>query len=320
MEFFMIRFISNLFAWATIAFVCYLFPGKYVYAEPKVGIIIPELRAPYNEIYNSISDGVDIGLKSPSKRLLLEKDYDPKIIPDWVAEQGIDAVITLGSLGQKSTKYLPESMSIVLGAVLSSSSVTTKFPSVALKPDPLEQFKLLRKLDSSRTRIIVVYNPTKSQWLIDLAKQQVGANNMQLVAYKATNIKQAAMIYDDVLSSGQLGSTALWILLDRSVVDSKVVLPFILEKSWQKNIVVFSGSPGHVKHGILFCLYPNNEDHGKQAAELLLKEARGYPVENRIYPTEGLQKAINSRTAEHLGLNVTKAELREFDLVFPLSN
>jgi putative ABC transport system substrate-binding protein len=67
-------------------------------------------------------------------------------------------------------------------------------------------------------------------------------------------------------------------------------------------------------------MYPNNEAHGKQAASLLLKEARGYQVDKRIYPTEGLQRAINSRTAEHLGLDVSKAELREFDLVFPLSN
>ncbi|MEM7304369.1 MAG: ABC transporter substrate-binding protein, partial [Pseudomonadota bacterium] len=109
-------------------------------------------------------------------------------------------------------------------------------------------------------------------------------------------------------------------LQDRSVVDSKVVLPFILEKTWQKNVVVFSGSAGHVKNGALFCMFPNNEEHGKQAASLLLKEARGYPVEKKIYPTEGLQKAINSRTAEHLGLDISKSELREFDLVFPLSN
>ena len=300
--------------------VCYLLLFGRVIAEPNVGIIIPELRAPYNEIYNSIGDGVDEGLQHKSKRLFLEKDYDSKIVTDWLNDQGINAIITLGSLGQSSIKYLPDNMSVVLGAVLSSSSDTAQYPSVALMPDPSEQFKLLKELDNTRKKVVVVYNPSKNQWLIDLAKQQAIENNLQLVAYKANNIKQAAMIYDEVLTNGQLETTALWLLQDRSVVDSKVVLPFILEKTWQKSIVVFSGSPGHVKHGVLFCMYPNNEAHGKQAASLLLKEARGYQVDKRIYPTEGLQKAINSRTAEHLGLDVSKAELREFDLVFPLSN
>lgn len=314
------KFIFKYVVCAPLVLACWLLSFGYAIAEPNVGIIIPELRAPYNEIYNSIGNGVDEGLKNKSKRLFLEKDYDSKVVRDWLDKQNIDAVITLGSLGQSSIKYFPDNLSVVLGAVLSSSNDTSLYPSVALMPDPLEQFKLLKKLDETRKRVVVVYNPSKNQWLIDLAKQQAGANNLQLVAYKANNIKQAAMIYDEVLTNGQLDSTALWLLQDRSVVDSKVVLPFILEKAWQKSIVVFSSSPGHVKHGVLFCMFPNNEAHGKQAAELLLKEARGYPVDKRIHPTEGLQKAINSRTAEHLGLNISKSELRGFDLVFPLSN
>ena len=314
------KFIFRFAACIPVVLVCCLLLSGRTIAEPKVGIIIPELRAPYNEIYNSIGDGVDESLQQKSKRLFLEKGYDSEIVTDWLDNQGIEAVITLGSLGQSSIKYLPDNLSVVLGAVLSSSSDTSLYPSVALLPDPAEQFRLLKELDNSRKRVVVVYNPSKNQWLIDLAKQQAGANNLQLVAYKANNIKQAAMIYDEVLTNGQLDSTALWLLQDRTVVDSKVVLPFILEKTWQKSIVVFSGSPGHVKHGVLFCMFPNNEAHGKQAASLLLKEARGYPVDNGIYPTEGLQKAINSRTAEHLGLNISKSEMREFDLVFPLSN
>ena len=314
------KIISKYVLCVLFVLACWLLLFGRVIAEPNVGIIIPELRAPYNEIYNSIGNGVDEHLKNKSNRLLLVKDYDPKIVTDWLNEQNIDAVITLGSLGQSSIKYLPKDFSVVMGAILSSSSDTPQYPSVALMPDPSEQFQLLKELDETRKRVIVVYNPSKNQWLIDLAKQQAVANNLQLVAYKANNIKQAAMIYDDVLTNGQLDSTALWLLQDRSVVDSKVVLPFILEKAWQKSIVVFSGSPGHVKHGVLFCMFPDNQQHGQQAANLLLKEVGGNNVDRRIYPTEGLQKAINSRTAEHLGLNISKSELREFDLVFPLSN
>ncbi|MEM8843907.1 MAG: ABC transporter substrate binding protein [Pseudomonadota bacterium] len=316
----MLKIIYKLFAYTQIAFMCCLLFSMHAYAEPKVGIIIPELRAPYNEIYDAISDGIDKGLQGTPERLLLEKDYSSEIITDWLSDQGIESIIALGSLGQKSTVYLPSNMSVVLGAVLSSSSEITEYPSIALIANPIEQFNLLKKLDSKRTKIVVVYNPSKNQWLIDLAKQQIEASKIQLIAYQATDIKQSARIYDEVLRTENLDTTALWIMQDRSVVDSRVVLPFILEKAWQKNVVVFSGSPGHVKNGVLFCLYPNNIEHGEQAANLLLKEIKGFPVEDKIYPTKGLQKAINSRTAEHLGLSITRSDLREFDLVFPLSN
>ena len=115
--------------------------------------------------------------------------------------------------------------------------------------------------------------------------------------------------------------TALWLLQDSKVVDSKVVLPFILEKAWQKHIVVFSSALSHVKKGVLFSMYPNNEAHGEQLASLLLQESRGSSNQrNTLSPTNGLQDAINSRTAEHLGLNLSRSKLREFDVVFPLSN
>lgn len=291
------------------------------YAESKVGIIIPELRAPFNEIFDAVADGVDKKLGKKTARLVLEKNYSPSKVSTWVSANGIDAVITLGSRGKKASTYLPKKMPLVLGGLLSAPSPTNPHPGLALTPDPGAMFALLRELDASRNKVVVVYNPLKYQWLIDHAKRQAGENGVQLVEYKATDLKQAAIIYNEILSQSQLDKTALWLLQDRTVVDSKVVLPFILEKSWQKDMIVFSSALGHVSKGVLFAMYPNNAMHGEQLAKMLMKVKSGSTtLSNRIFPSQGLQKAINSRTAEHLGIKKSTSELREYDVVFPVSN
>ena len=290
-------------------------------AEPKVGVIVPELRAPFKVIFDTVAKGVDEGLKKRSSKLILSKDYNPQEITRWMQKENINAVVTLGGLGRKAAAYVPSNTPIVLGALLSSPGAANKYPGVALTPGPKSLFKLLKQLDKKRKKIVVVYNPAKSQWLVDLAKRQTAVYGVRLVAYKATDIKQAAIIYDEIFSGNDLERTAVWLLQDRKVVDSKVVLPFILEKAWQKKIVVFSSALSHVKKGVLFSMYPDNKLHGKQLADLIRAEsADATGMGNKLYPTEGLQDAINSRTAEHLGLNVTRSQLRDFDVVFPLSN
>ncbi len=290
-------------------------------AELKVGVILPELRAPFKVIFDTVAEGLDDGLNKRSSKLILSKNYNPQEITRWIQKENINAVVTLGGLGQRAAAYVPRNTPIVLGALLSSPGPANKYPGVALTPDPKSLFGLLKQLDKKRKKIIVVYNPAKSQWLVDLAKRQTAVYGVRLVAHRATDIKQAAIIYDKIFSGNELGSTALWLLQDRKVVDSKVVLPFILEKAWQKKIVVFSSALRHVKKGVLFSMYPDNKLHGKQLADLIRAEsANATSFGNKLYPTEGLKDAINFRTSEHLGLNVTRSQLRDFDVVFPLSN
>ncbi len=301
--------------------VCYIILCASVSAEPKVGIIVPELRAPFKIIFDSVGDGVNNKLSKRASKLVLDKNFDSKEVTQWLQRKNIDAVITLGVLGQKASVYVPSNVPVVMGGLLSAPKPLNKFPGIALTPEPGALFTLLKRLDGKRRKVIVVYNPKKNQWLIDLAKQQAVNESISLVAYKATDIKQSAKIYNEILDQNGMDDTALWLLQDSKVVDSKVVLPFILEKTWQKHIVVFSSALSHVKKGVLFSMYPNNEAHGEQLAALLLKQSRGSSnAGNTLSPTKGLQDAINSRTAEHLGLDLSRSELRKFDVVFPLSN
>ena len=176
-------------------------------------------------------------------------------------------------------------------------------------------------LNNKISRVAVVYNPTRYQWLIDLAHNETSSFGIDLAVYEAINIKQSAKIYDQLLADENPQSLAIWLLQDRTIVDSKVVLPFILERSWQRSIIVFSSSLGHVKKGVLFCMYPDNKAHGKQLAEIINNFPKLPPSNyTNPIPTKNSLMAINSRTAAQLGLDLKNSDLNKIDVVFPLTN
>jgi hypothetical protein len=63
---------------------------------------------------------------------------------------------------------------------------------------------------------------------------------------------------------------------------------------------------------VLFALVPDNGAMGQELARVALAEAKGKPV--GFIPNRGLRRAINRRTAEHLGIAV---DPRDYDFVLP---
>lgn len=295
--------------------------GNNIHAQGRVGIVIPELREPFKSIFEAVGEGVELQQKGKADQFLLKKSHKPEDITQWVNDQKLSSVIALGVSGHKATAHLPSSMPVVLGALLAKPGASNTRPGVALTPSPISLFNLLQQISPKHKKVVVVYNPSKNQWILDLAMQQLGQKDLQLSNLVAVDLKQAVLMYDKVLSENNPEDTALWLLPDPSIIDNKVVLPFVLKKSWDNNFVVFSSALAHVKKGVLFSMFPDNIAHGEQLARLVAEQMKNGPeLGNIIYPSLGLQKALNSRVAEHLGLSISHSERREFDVVFPVSN
>ena len=287
----------------------------------NIGVIIPEVRKPYKIIFDDINKGVVDALSKTPKLFYINANTKRSDIHTWVIESQINSVITLGQASAKLMQDIPSQVNIVSGALLTMPTQSKFNQGVALTPNPKDLFYTLKMLKKKIKRVAVVYNPDKYQWLIDLAKSQVSAYGIELLAYKATNIKESVKIHTRLLSNDDNESLALWLLQDRSTVDNKVVLPFLLEKAWQKSMVIFSSSLGHVKKGALFCMYPNNRAHGRQLGTLLIDNIRGRNTPStRLTPTHEALTAINARTAEHLGNKLSNSDLKDFDVVFPMPN
>jgi len=95
-------------------------------------------------------------------------------------------------------------------------------------------------------------------------------------------------------------------------------LPLVLQESWDRSVAVFSSTALHVRRGVLFSLYPDDLELGRNLATSALGFVSGKgQVAHGVMPLKDVLIAVNLRTASHLGLDISYKQQRSFNLVFP---
>ena len=296
--------------------------SPYGFAKrPTVGVIYPSLREPYRSVFKNIVDGIEADSAYRVVEYVLRKNEQPTDVMGWLQKNDIELVTALGSRGLEIAiaQEISETVKVVFGAVLiPPESLPAGAKGIALTPDPKLLFTHLKKLTPHINKITVVYNPKHFEWLIRLAHSAASDVDVELSALAVENFRDAATRYREFFDSNTAESNAVWLLQDPSIIDERTILKLILEEAWKKKLVVFSSNPSHVKKGILFSLYPDNVRMGNSLSQIMraVIEHNGgeYPP---ISPARDLLTAVNLRTAEHLGLKLSRSQKRQFTLVFP---
>jgi putative ABC transport system substrate-binding protein len=73
----------NKAVWCLLAFALF-FSLPIFAATPSVAVIYPELRAPYNKIFEDIADGVEQKVNGRTKRYALPKNYSSEQLDIWL--------------------------------------------------------------------------------------------------------------------------------------------------------------------------------------------------------------------------------------------
>lgn len=285
---------------------------------PPVVILYPDVREPYRGLFLKIVQGIEQGLKVPSAQYVVsENDNIPALGKQLVREQ-VKVVIALGRVGLLAAHNFPRELPIITGAVvISHTPETLDFSGITLTPDPEVLFDWLKSMAANIKRVTVIYNPRRDEWLIAQARESAKAHGLALNALPADNIREAATLYRGFFGQPKDGTEALWLPQDDSTLDENAMLPAILKEAWEKNLVVFSSNPEHVKKGVLFSLYPDNLGLGHSLAALAQERLAGGSKPPAIMPLKDLLIAVNARTAEHLGLRISNQEKRKFNLILP---
>jgi len=300
--------------WCLFVFVLFLSLPSFA-ATPSVAVIYPELRAPYNKIYEDIAAGVEKKINGKTKRYILPKNHSQQALDAWVKKNNIKVAVALGSKSEKAVNQFSQDIPVVLSGVLKAKM--TDYPGISLAASPDKLFEKLKKQKLNVKKVIVVYNPKKSEWLIQNAHTAAMKHDLELVTYTTSSLSQSAKIYRTIFSELRVSDAAIWLPPDSTSIDNRTLLSFVLEKSWSKNVAVFSSSPAHVNKGVLFAMYPDNLKLGQSLGAVALEELNGGAKTRTLVPLEDLKAAFNKRTAEHLGIRFSKKDLREYDAVFP---
>lgn len=278
-----------------------------------ITVFYPEVREPYRTVLEEVMAGIEEGTSWKVERRSTSDDA----AADAVSGTPCAAVIGLGRAGLNVAEVLSGRVPVVAGAVLNQPGAATDFPVISLVADPATLFLRLKHFLPKVKKVAVVYNPETHGRLISMAEDSARSLGIILDARPATELRGAVRRFKEILDSAAGERTALWLLRDPTIVDDRVVLPMVLEKSWKKRIAVFSSQPAHVKNGVLFSVYPDNHGLGRRLAALAERCGKGECFNSRVMALEDVRTAVNLRTAARLGIEADPRRDSYVDLVFP---
>ena len=271
-------------------------------------VLYPNVRAPFSKVFDDIAMGAKENFEGKSTLKGVSKgDTADKIL----RKKEPDVVIALGSRSLKSLENVQHQVPVVLGAV---SNQQHDFPGISMVPDPKVILDKLLLISPTVGRIHVVKKNNGSSLQLEGAADFLSAESKELIIHETTDLREAASIYAELIDRANEGD-AIWILQDGSYVNN-AILSLLLDAAWNKNLVVFSSNPLHVKRGALFAVYPDNKKMGGslgQLANQVLVES----VQPGMRPLQDVLLAVNERTGNHLGITLTKEVKENIDLLLP---
>lgn len=285
-------------------------------------IVYPDIGEPYRSALATIVRGIDERLRVRTTHVALPGDgATASALIDELRHRRPRAVIALGRSGLKVAAGWDRQVPVVVGGVLSVPEAEAQGLMVqSLAPDPALLLARLKAFVPQARRVVVVYDPRQNEWLMRLARDAARAQGLELWALEAEDLKAAWRRYHEVLGAINPRRDVLWLPQDSSTVDEATVLPWLLREAWDQGVVVFSSNLTHVRRGALFALYPDHLELGRYLGSTALAMWGGggtVPASPRgLHALRQVLTAVNTRTAEHLGLDV-RASGQRIHLVLP---
>lgn len=280
----------------------------------SVGVLYPQTREPYDQIYAKIVEGIRAEYKQDVRQLSVTENTSQASVQHWLDREKIAALVVLGN---KTLTYLPDTNErplVVGGAILAPGS--GQLPGITVNPSPALLFTGLVALTPTVTDIHVIYEDEYNGWIITEALEAADSLGLTLHRHAVSGLPESAAKYREVQQRLDRETEALWLPLGGPSRE-KSILQTILQTAWSRDQIVVSSNLADVRRGALYALYPNNLAMGFELARLL--KAQSEPGGSQAGPAflSSTFQAINLRTAEHLGLRLTKDDLRKFEFVYP---
>lgn len=281
-----------------------------------IAVLYPNVEEPFRSAFVSMIQGIEERTKLHVRSYPVDPKVDTAELNSTLKRNGTRVVIALGRQGLNATAGLDKEITVLAGGVLLLSDADN-VAGISMTPDPALLFARLRALLPELKRVIVVYNPQKSEWLIKLAREAARNQGLELSTHVAGDLARAAQLYPQLIAAADNRHDAVWLPHDTTTVEEGTILPLVLRESWNSGVPLFSSNVLHVKKGALFAMVPNNVELGRTLGGSALGVIAGDNKRRSLTPLRELQTAINVRTASHIGLNLGSRQQRSFDYVYP---
>ncbi len=282
-----------------------------------VSVVLPSTSEPYRSALNEMVKGIESNANMPVKRHLFSAEESELNEERWSQISHCSSIIGLGRKGMSLIEQLVDRQTIVVGAVFIQPEQLYPFPIISFVPAPNKLFERLHHFMPDIKKIHVVYNERSSRGLIKMAEASADQLGFELSSYQVTGLRSASIAYKNLMRKLNPQNEALWLLQDRSIIDTKSVLPKILSVAWRRRVLVFSSQPAFVKNGVLFSVYADNEALGRRLMDQVHKCRIHRCSDTKVMALEDLFTAVNRKAAARLGIRVDSERDKYVDMVFP---
>ncbi|MBT9499709.1 MAG: hypothetical protein IV092_00590 [Burkholderiaceae bacterium] len=283
----------------------------------SLAVLYPDIGEPFRAIFAKILEGIDDRLQARVLRVAVPAEADMAGLAADMQRREPKLVIALGRAGLRLASALDRRIEVVAGGVISPSEAEARDATVhSLAPDPLLLMQRLKGLLPGVKRVSVAYSARHSAWLMRFAQDAARQLGLELQAQEVGDLKAALRHYQEFFAQAS-PQHALWLPQDPLSVDESTVLPLVLQESWNHGVPLFSSNLGHVRRGALFALYPNNLELGRSLGGSALARLAGTAGPRYALPLRDVHAALNTRTASHLGLDLSPRLQRAFELLLP---
>lgn len=283
-------------------------------AKPlEIAILYPTVSKQYSGMFERLIDGITSIPGFHFNTFRINANTSAAAVKQWSKKHKIAGYIALGQSTYKLLETMKTDLPLIAGGMVATPPGIT---GISLSGDPEVFFRQLQLLNPDITRIFFVYSKKNNGWLIPRARKVSQKYDIEFVPLQVRNVKQATLQYNIVLQSVRPRTDAIWIPLD-NVAPIDILLPEILQVSWNKHITVFSNNILHARRGALFALYPDQYKQGRRLVALLHRHLNRKHKRAELYPSVDLKTAVNVRTATHLDMRYSREMIKKFDQIYP---
>ena len=269
----------------------------------------------YNEVlegFKSVSRGSIIseydmeGDLQRGKKFLARLRSGPK--PDLILAIGIWAL----QVAVEEVRDIPVVFAMVLNPTTVIGQEAHNITGASMNVPIEQQIALLKKVSPQVRRIGVIYDASKTGFLVKQAERIARDQGVRLVTKAIASSKDAFAALDAM--QGEID--ALWILPDLTVLAPESV-QYMLLFSFRNKIPLLGLSENQARMGALLGLsFESGLDIGSQAGELANEILSGRSAEEIPFTTaRKVRLTVNLKTASKLGLQIPKEILDRANVV-----
>ena len=174
------------------------------------------------------------------------------------------------------------------------------------------QLRSLKQLAPQVKRIGVVYDPSKTGFLLAAAQRVAPELGVTVVARPINSPRASVTALEEL----EKQVDALWILPDSTILTPETV-QYMLLVAFRRKIPLLGLSDSQAKMGALVAIsFRSGHDIGKQAGELAKAILGGRPIEDVPYTmADKTKQTLNLKTAEKIGLQIPPELIQRADVV-----